>query len=68
MATPVAGMFVTFGSPNRSAVAKRVWGGRQRGGDSYVEMGKCWCKLRICLSFMRRNRSLGCVYDGSGAA
>ena len=46
---------------------ERGYGMGVDGCDSCVEVGKCWCKLRRCLPFMRRDGSSGCVYDRSGA-
>jgi len=46
---------------------ERGYGMGVDGCDLCVEVGKCWCKLRRCLPFTRRDGSLGCVYDRSGA-
>lgn len=51
MATPFVGMFVTFGAPDRSAVAKRVWGGGSAGATrmwKWVNVGAS-CEDAYCL-------------------
>ena len=43
---------------------ERGYGMGVDGCDLCVEVGKCWCKLRRCLPFTRRDCPSGCVYDG----